>query len=83
MQLNIPRDMFYGDVEVKIKKIQPVEISAGGANDLKEAAQLLSHDFPHDSRLDVVGMPRSLSSRCPSPPASACPRESSPLFPSG
>jgi len=42
VQLNIPRDMFYGDVEVKVKEPKPVEISAGGAHDLKQAAEILA-----------------------------------------
>ena len=42
VQLNIPRDMFYGDVEVKIPQPQPVERSAGGPQALEDAAKLLA-----------------------------------------
>ena len=34
VQLNIPRDMFYGDVVTKIPAPKRVEMSAGGPNDL-------------------------------------------------
>jgi len=43
VQLNIPRDMFYGDVETKIPAPQKVEIGAGGSTDLAEAAVLLAN----------------------------------------
>lgn len=42
VQLNIPRDMFYGDLETKIPAAKAIEKSAGGAEGLKEAADLLS-----------------------------------------
>ena len=42
VQLNIPRDHFYGDVETKIPAPQNVERSAGGPEALKKAAELLS-----------------------------------------
>ena len=42
VQLNIPRDMFYGDLETKIPAAKAIEKSAGGADGLKEAADLLS-----------------------------------------
>jgi len=42
VQLNIPRDMFYGDVVTKIPAPKRVEMSAGGPNDLAAAAELLS-----------------------------------------
>merc|ERR1719414_2410193 len=41
-QLNIPRDMFYGDVTSKIPAPMVVERSAGGPQSLQEAAQLLA-----------------------------------------
>ena len=40
-QLNIPRDMFYGDLQTKIPAPVTVERSAGGSQSLKEAAALL------------------------------------------
>merc|ERR1719270_901139 len=41
-QLNIPRDMFYGDVTSKIPAPMRVERSAGGPESLQEAADLLA-----------------------------------------
>jgi len=41
-QLNIPRDMFYGDLETRIPAPMLVERSAGGPQSLQEAAQLLA-----------------------------------------
>jgi len=41
-QLNIPRDMFYGDLETRIPAPMHVERSAGGPQSLQEAAQLLA-----------------------------------------
>ena len=41
-QLNIPRDMFYGDLETKIPAPVTVERSAGGPESLREAANLLA-----------------------------------------
>ena len=41
VQLNIPRDMFYGDVEVKIPAPVPIERSSGGPAAVAEAAALL------------------------------------------
>ena len=41
-QLNIPRDMFYGDLTTRIPAPVTVERSAGGQEALKEAASLLS-----------------------------------------
>ncbi len=41
-QLNIPRDMFYGDVDAVIKEPSPVERPPGGAEALNKAAQLLA-----------------------------------------
>lgn len=41
-QLNIPRDMFYGDLETRIPAPVTVERSAGGPESLREAASLLS-----------------------------------------
>ena len=40
-QLNIPRDMFYGDLETKIPAPLTVERSAGGPESVKQAAELL------------------------------------------
>lgn len=40
-QLNIPRDMFYGDLQTKIPAPVSVERSAGGPQSLSEAAALL------------------------------------------
>ena len=41
-QLNIPRDMFYGDLTTAIPAPTPVERSAGGPAALAQAAQLLA-----------------------------------------
>jgi len=41
VQLNIPRDHFYGDVNVKIPAPRPTERSAGGPAAIAEAADLL------------------------------------------
>ena len=41
VQLNIPRDMFYGDLETKIPAASAIEKSAGGSESLKRAAELL------------------------------------------
>lgn len=41
VQLNIPRDHFYGDVQTTIPASSPIEISAGGNESLKRAAELL------------------------------------------
>jgi len=46
-QLNIPRDNFYGDIECEIPEPIRIERSAGGAQALKAAAELLaSAKFP-------------------------------------
>ncbi|WP_119462574.1 sulfoacetaldehyde acetyltransferase [Rhodospirillaceae bacterium SYSU D60014] len=46
-QLNIPRDLFYGDVDVEIPKPNRVERSGGGPKSLDEAAQMLAQaKFP-------------------------------------
>ena len=42
VQLNIPRDMFYGDLATTIPAPSPIEKSAGGTEALKKAADLLS-----------------------------------------
>merc|ERR550519_1078652 len=42
VQLNIPRDMFYGDVEVKIPAPMETERSGGGPESIVEAANLLA-----------------------------------------
>ncbi len=41
-QLNIPRDYFYGDIDVNLPKPIRVERAAGGAKSLEEAAKLLA-----------------------------------------
>merc|ERR1719309_32659 len=43
VQLNIPRDMFYGDVQVKIPAPMETERSAGGPESISEAANLLAN----------------------------------------
>ena len=46
-QLNIPRDYFYGDIDVTLPKPIRIERSAGGAKSLDEAAKLLAEaQFP-------------------------------------
>ncbi len=46
-QLNIPRDFFYGDIDVEIPQPIKIERGAGGENSLNEAADLLaSAKFP-------------------------------------
>lgn len=46
-QLNIPRDMFYGEVDVTLPKPIRIERAAGGENSLNEAAKLLAQaNFP-------------------------------------
>ncbi len=46
-QLNIPRDYFYGDIDVTLPKPIKVERAAGGAKSLDEAAKLLAEaKFP-------------------------------------
>ncbi|MCG8355504.1 MAG: sulfoacetaldehyde acetyltransferase [Kiloniellales bacterium] len=46
-QLNIPRDLFYGEVDVEIPQPNPVERSAGGPDSLKAATDmLLGAKFP-------------------------------------
>ena len=41
-QLNIPRDLFYGDIDVDIPGPVRLERSAGGPESLKDAAEILS-----------------------------------------
>jgi len=41
-QLNIPRDFFYGDIDVEIPRPQRVELAAGGEQSLQQAAELLA-----------------------------------------
>lgn len=41
-QLNIPRDLFYGEIDVNIPKPKKIEKGFGGVNSLKEAVSLLS-----------------------------------------
>jgi sulfoacetaldehyde acetyltransferase len=46
-QINIPRDYFYGEMDVTIPKPQKIERSAGGPQSLEEAAKALaSAKFP-------------------------------------
>ena len=46
-QLNIPRDLFYGDIDVEIPGPVRLERSAGGPESLKDAATILSQaKFP-------------------------------------
>ncbi|TVP71514.1 MAG: sulfoacetaldehyde acetyltransferase [Nitriliruptor sp.] len=46
-QVNIPRDFFYGEIEVEIPLPQHLERGAGGARSLDEAAELLANaEFP-------------------------------------
>jgi sulfoacetaldehyde acetyltransferase len=46
-QLNIPRDLFYGEIEVEILEPLPVERGPGGSQSLDEAAELLAQaKFP-------------------------------------
>jgi sulfoacetaldehyde acetyltransferase len=46
-QLNIPRDMFYGEMDVTLPKPIHIERSAGGEQSLNEAAKLLAEaKFP-------------------------------------
>ncbi len=47
VQINIPRDYLYGDIDVEIPEVQPIERSAGGTDSLAEAARLLAEaKFP-------------------------------------
>ncbi|MBW2279912.1 MAG: sulfoacetaldehyde acetyltransferase [Deltaproteobacteria bacterium] len=41
-QINIPRDYFYGDIEVEIAKPRPLERPAGGPESLEAAAEALA-----------------------------------------
>ncbi len=46
-QLNIPRDFFYGDIDVEIPQPQRLDRGPGGENSLDEAAELLAKaEFP-------------------------------------
>ncbi|MCP3869442.1 MAG: sulfoacetaldehyde acetyltransferase [Gammaproteobacteria bacterium] len=46
-QLNIPRDYFYGDIDVEIPQPRRLDRGAGGSNSLDEAADILSEaQFP-------------------------------------
>jgi sulfoacetaldehyde acetyltransferase len=46
-QLNIPRDLFYGDIDVEIPEPSILDRGAGGETTLAEAADLLSNaEFP-------------------------------------
>ena len=48
-QLNIPRDLFYGDIDVEIPRPIRIERGAGGRQSLDEAARLLA-----DARFPVI-----------------------------
>ena len=48
-QLNIPRDYFYGDIDVEIPQPQKLDRGAGGENSLQEAADLLA-----DAKFPVI-----------------------------
>jgi sulfoacetaldehyde acetyltransferase len=41
-QLNIPRDMFYGEVDVSIPAPKTIEMAAGGRDALLQAAELIN-----------------------------------------
>lgn len=46
-QINIPRDYFYGEIEVEIPSPQTIERAAGGSQSLDAAAQMLAQaEFP-------------------------------------
>ena len=46
-QLNVPRDFFYGDIDVTVPKPIMVERAAGGPESLKQAAEMLGQaQFP-------------------------------------
>jgi len=46
-QLNIPRDLFYGDIDVEIPQPVRIERGPGGSGSLEEAAELLAGaEFP-------------------------------------
>ena len=46
-QLNIPRDFFYGEIEVEIPKPLPLERGPGGGHALDQAAEMLANaQFP-------------------------------------
>ncbi|MFM9048521.1 MAG: sulfoacetaldehyde acetyltransferase [Actinomycetota bacterium] len=46
-QLNIPRDFFYGEIEVEIPKPLPIERGPGGGHALDQAAEMLANaQFP-------------------------------------
>jgi sulfoacetaldehyde acetyltransferase len=46
-QLNIPRDFFYGDIDVEIPQPQRLDRGPGGENSINEAAELLAKaEFP-------------------------------------
>ncbi|MFM8239932.1 MAG: sulfoacetaldehyde acetyltransferase [Actinomycetota bacterium] len=46
-QLNIPRDFFYGEIEVEIPKPLPIERGPGGGHALNQAAEMLANaQFP-------------------------------------
>ncbi|MBV9522765.1 MAG: sulfoacetaldehyde acetyltransferase [Alphaproteobacteria bacterium] len=42
VQINIPRDYFYGEINVEIPKVHPVDRGAGSPSSLDEAARLLA-----------------------------------------
>lgn len=47
VQINIPRDYFYGEIDARIEQPRPIERSAGGCDALQRAASLLAEaSFP-------------------------------------
>ena len=49
VQINIPRDHFYGDIDVEIPKPQRIERGPGGSESLNQAARLLA-----DAKFPVI-----------------------------
>ena len=46
-QINIPRNHFYGEIDVELQRPKPIERGAGGAESLEAAADLLANaEFP-------------------------------------
>ena len=49
VQINVPRDYFYGEIDATIEPPQPLERSAGGSDSLDKAASMLG-----DARFPVI-----------------------------
>ena len=49
VQINVPRDYFYGEIDASIAPPQPLERSAGGADSLDKAAAILN-----DAKFPVI-----------------------------